>query len=241
MNEIIQRNKNVPKGQQSPRSGPGGFAADSWSDAEDKVAAEMNAENGQPVTIPHTLPDYSLKPRNRPADYLLHRREKLDLEAPYQRGSVWDLGRRQNLLRSLLMGLPVGSVIMNKRYSDRFPVRIQSGSDPRAAYGIIDGKQRIEALRAMADGEFGIPAEWVPERFRGTLVDVEFKGQMVPGVRIDSADHPFMSVLGDFPISTIEAEVATIEEEAEIFLLINTGGVDQTDEGIANAEAVAGH
>ena len=81
----------------------------------------------------------------------------------------------------------------------------------------------------------------MPERFRGTLVDVEFKGQMVPGVRIDSADHPFMSVLGDFPISTIEAEVATIEEEAEIFLLINTGGVDQTDEGIANAEAVAGH
>lgn len=236
----IQRNKNVPKGQQSPRSGPGGFAAGSWTDAEDKVGSEMNTENGQPVTIPHTLPDYSLRQRNRPADYLLHRREKLDLEAPYQRASVWDVARRQNLIRSLLMGLPVGAVIMNKRYTDRNLVSIQSGSHPGAAYGVIDGKQRIETLRAMADGEFGIPAEWVPERFRGALVDVEFKGQLVPGVRVDSVDHPFMSILGDFPIATIEAEVETIEEEAEIFLLINTGGVEQTDDGIANAAAVAG-
>ncbi len=234
----IQRNKNVPRGRQSPRSGPGGFAADSWTDAEDKVASEMNAENGQPVTIPHTLPEYSLKPLNRPADFLLFRREKLDLEAPYQRGSVWDLGRRQNLLRSMLMGLPIGAVVLNKRYSDRHPVRIQSGSHPEALYGIIDGKQRIEALRAMADGEFGIPAEWVPERFRGALVDVEFRDQLVPGVRVDSEDHPFFAHLCNFPIPAIEAEVATIEEEAEIFLLINFAGVAQTDADRANATVV---
>jgi hypothetical protein len=187
-----------------------------------------------------TLPNYSLHARNRLADYLLYNREKLDLCAPYQRDSVWDLGRRQNLIRSLLMGLPVGSVIMNKRYGHRGLVLIASGSHPNATYGVIDGKQRIETLRAMFDGAFGIPAEWVDERFQGPLVDIEYGGQMVPGVRVTGEDHPFADVITNFPISTIEAEVETIEEEAEIFLLINTGGVDQSAAGIANAADVAG-
>jgi hypothetical protein len=228
----IPRNKNAKPGEMSERSGPGGFARNSWTESDVDLTS---------TPVPRTLPSYSLNQRNRPADYLLHRRTNLDLNPPYQRGSVWDLGRRQNLVRSLLMGLPVGSVILNKRYGHDNPVTIVSGSHAGALYGVIDGKQRIETLRAMFDGEFGIPAEWVEERFRGPLVDVEYNGQMVPGVRVDSEDHPFTGLLSDFPISTIEAEVQTLEEEAEIFLLINTGGVEQTAEGLANATVISGH
>lgn len=200
---------------------------------EDGVALEAG------IPVPRTLPNLSLNQRSRPADYLLSNRHKLDLNPPYQRGSVWDLARRQNLMRSLLMGVPVGSVILNKRYGHDHAVSVVSGSDPRALYGVIDGKQRIETLRAMADGEFGIPAEWVDERFQGALVDVEYDGRQVRGVRVDGPDHPFLSILQDFPISTIEAEVRTVEEEAEIFLLINTGGVEQTTDSLATASTVA--
>ena len=40
------------------------------------------------------------------------RGEWMDLNAPYQRGSVWTLDMRRNLIKSLLMGLPVGSIIV---------------------------------------------------------------------------------------------------------------------------------
>jgi hypothetical protein len=169
--------------------------------------------SGRFLPMERTLPEHRLVAHYRPADWLLFRRDRLNLDAPYQRGSVWGLTRRQNLLKSMLMGLPVGSFLINDRGSGKLFV--------------VDGKQRTEALMAFADGEFGIPAEWVDERFQGPLTAVEYDGKIVPGVTITSENHVFTSVLHNMQISTLESAVKTEADEAIIFQLINSGGVDQ--------------
>jgi len=175
-----------------------------------------------------TLPNYELKPHTRPADWVLEGRERFDLNPPYQRAYVWNIPRKRELIRSLPMGLPIGAIIIN----------VRSNMVTNTRYAIVDGKQRIEALRDMADGQIGIPAEWVPLRFQGRgtmLVD----GEKVPAVVVDSPEHPFMSLLMNFPLSTIEANVPRVEDEAMIFYLVNSAGVPQAYDTVQRAQKLA--
>jgi len=90
------------------------------------------------------------------------RPELFDLDAPYQRGSVWTEQQR-NLIKSLYMGLPVGSVVIS-RLSER----------AARPYRVVDGKQRILAVRAWCSGQLAVPAGW----FRpGDLADDSHYGQ----------------------------------------------------------------
>ena len=173
------------------------------------------------------LPSYKLTPHTRPADYVLYRRELFELDPPYQRASTWGLSERQDLLKSLLMGLPTGSIVLNMR-------------PEHGVRAVVDGKQRIETLRAFYDGEFGIPAEWVDPRWVGTTVPIEYDGATVDGVVLGKGIHPFDAVVENFPLSFIEAQVSTVAEEAVIFGLVNSGGVAQTPADLARAQKVAG-
>jgi hypothetical protein len=63
---------------------------------------------------------------------------RYDLNAPYQRDTVWEVTRRRNLIRSLLMGIPTGTLILSD-----LPYR--EGSEHY--FRVVDGKQRIEPAR----------------------------------------------------------------------------------------------
>jgi hypothetical protein len=88
-------------------------------------------------------------------------RDKYDLSAPYQRDSVWTVDRRRNLIRSLLMGLPIGNIILS-----HLPYR---GGSPYS-YRVIDGKQRIETLRMFANDEFSVPGDWFTDTKTGESI-----------------------------------------------------------------------
>lgn len=105
---------------------------------------------------------------------------------------------------------------------------------------VVDGKQRIETLRAVADGLLPSPAVWVDERFQGRTQTVDIDGEAISCVIVDRYDHPFLRVLGDFQLPAVEAKVKTIAEEAELFELINFGGVAQTDADRKRAAEIAG-
>lgn len=175
---------------------------------------------------PAPLPRLSLQSYNHTVMHYTMDRDDgdiFDLETPYQRGSVWDEPRRQALIRSMLMGLPVGSVVINKR-----------GYQFQKMYAVVDGKQRIETLRAFENDEFAVPRHWFEDRF------VEEPDSSDPDVRFSE-----LSVIGrrhwsNRPFPTLEANVGTIGEEAEIYRLINTGGVDQTPDDLANAASYEG-
>lgn len=64
-----------------------------------------------------------------------------DLDPPFQRRNVWSDKRASLYIESLLLGCPVPAITLAER---------SSGAGPQ--YVVIDGKQRLTALRRFVDG-----------------------------------------------------------------------------------------
>jgi hypothetical protein len=160
------------------------------------------------------------------------------LDPPYQRGSVWDVVRRRNLVRSLLMGLPIGAVTINER-DHRF-----EDYDPAIFAAVVDGRQRIETIRAFVDSQFAVPADWFTGDDNGDyLVDgvalepIDMAGEQVPGVRYDQLTRLGRGLFDRTSVAVNHARVLTVAAEAELFLLLNFGGVPQSDADEERARA----
>lgn len=146
------------------------------------------------------------------------------LDPPYQRGLVWGVERKRKLIRSLLMGIPVGTIIVNDRQK-HYDAFMEAGYSLDEAYAmsVIDGKQRITAIRDFYDNRFSIPAHWLDESH---ITDAARNH--------DEITYADMTPLGQrvfkmLPISITTASVDSVAAEAEIFDLINFGGVAQGD------------
>jgi hypothetical protein len=175
------------------------------------------------------LPKLVLQNYNRSVDHVIspRMRDEFELDTPYQRGAVWDEERRRDLIRSSLMGLPIGAITVNER-------PFKAG---RPQYAVVDGRQRIETFRAFVDDEFPIPGTWL-DADEDIAETVEVPGWPVRGVYHSGMTVPAQRGFSFRPLVTQEASVKTIAQEAEIFRLLNAGGVAQTEETMANALAV---
>jgi hypothetical protein len=138
----------------------------------------------------------------------------IDVDPPYQREPVWDADRRRNLIRSILIGLPIGALTFNERAFPHWRV-------------CIDGKQRLLAVRAFISGELRVPTEWwTPDCFDSfTSTDAgEFvswgnltqRGRRIFDAQATTVTHT-ARLRGD----------GIVEKETELFNLINYGGVPQ--------------
>lgn len=176
---------------------------------------------------------------------------KFDLDAPYQRASVWTPEQRVALIKSLLMGLPIGSVIIAK-------LPFKTG---RAHWRVVDGKQRIETIRAFWADEFAVPREWFRDyeltEAGSAFADVRFSelsqaGQRrlgnatVSALEFDSGtrwvfdpEHPTAQKRGSQWRTEPRNDEQMIAAEAELYGLVNGGGTPQTDADMANAATYA--
>lgn len=105
------------------------------------------------------LSELRLNQTNRPVEVVDCWRDDgggILLSPPYQRGDVWGTIRRRNFIRSLLMGVPIPSIVINDRMNAE-----GWGDDFRIA--VIDGKQRITTIFMFLDDNLSIPAEWFHE------------------------------------------------------------------------------
>lgn len=67
-------------------------------------------------------------------------RMDLDVDTPYQRGPVWTQEQRQNLVRSLLRGLPIPAIVLNDRANPDWVARNGHPLDTDTPYSaVIDG------------------------------------------------------------------------------------------------------
>ncbi|WP_417744814.1 DUF262 domain-containing protein [Rosistilla oblonga] len=148
----------------------------------------------------------SLQQTNRPIETLRFWSESGDLliDPPYQRGDVWGLKRRRNLIRSILLGIPIPSIIINNRESAEW-VNDQS-------IAVIDGRQRIQSVLGFLNSRFAVPGEWFG------LDD------MVRFAELPIVDQRRMR---NKPLAFSEGSLKTLEDEREVFELVNFGGVPQ--------------
>lgn len=145
-----------------------------------------------------------LSTTNRPLDVLKHWQQEgyLYLDAPYQRGDVWGKLRRKNLIRSILLGIPIPSLIINDRFAAGWGEEI----------AVIDGKQRISSILMFLNNELEVPGKWFG-----------LEGEITFDVLPIAQKRRFRG----HAIGFSEGKLESLEQEIEVFELINYGGVPQ--------------
>jgi len=146
-----------------------------------------------------------LQQTNRPLDTVLFwfAQGRLLMDPPYQRGDVWGPIRQRNLVKSILQGIPIPSIIINDRSRRR---------EPEFVFAVIDGKQRLTAVLKFLNSELMVPGEWF-----GGNGEVMF-------CELPRAEQRHIE---NTPLAFCEGSLATIEDEREVFELVNFGGVPQ--------------
>lgn len=141
---------------------------------------------------------------------------ELVLDPSYQRDSVWTADQRLALVRSILSGIPIGAVFLNTR------------PDPVEPYRVVDGRQRIEAMRDFVAGLVRFPAAWVAS---ADLAGVPDAAGMVAFSDLSVAAQRVIRMTTK--VSAYETRLETEDEERELFRLINFTGTPM--EGPASA------
>jgi hypothetical protein len=162
----------------------------------------------------------------------------LDLNPEYQRGDVWTEDQRVALIRSWLTGTPTGVVIFNDRTTPEW--KQANGYDPtdrgEPMYACIDGKQRITTAYMWYDDALAVPASWFP----ADVVTSTENTEDGPYVRISGLTKSArLKFANRAHLSIAMAKVATVADEAEIYLLVNGGGTPQSEADMGNAARVA--
>jgi hypothetical protein len=103
-----------------------------------------------------------------------------------------------------LLGIPIGSVIINDRMGAKWHDDVQ--------YAVIDGKQRIVTITMFLEGDLRVPGEWFD--MPGEVSFSEIPIAIQRGI----SNRGFPCLMGFLP---------TLESEREVFELVNFGGVPQ--------------
>lgn len=203
---------------------------------------------------PDPLPEVRLSPLAytaghwlpRPATGPFEENDPFDLSAPYQRGSVWSNEQRRSLIRSFIMGVPVGAVIIST-----LPSREATASGYH--WRIVDGKQRVETMRAFVAGQVPTPGWWWREDdcehrdwSHVVYADLTVRGQRsvdmrwsLPALQADlMVEWLGMSESGKW-LTRSRSSAEILIAEAELYALINGGGTPQTEDDMEKAATVA--
>lgn len=172
---------------------------------------------------------------DNPTDGTDPRRGGLELDAPYQRGDVWSASDRRLLIKSFLLGLPVPAVITNNRFAAGW---IDPDGERDYRLAVVDGKQRVTTLLMWLDDELTLPAWWIPQDDVANTSD-EVDGE--PHVRRGDLTGTGERILrGRLKLPVAEAQLTTLQEEAELYLLLNRGGVEHTAADLKKAADLLG-
>lgn len=162
------------------------------------------------------LRSYTMNSTARPIEFFLENtssRPRFDVDQPYQRGISWGRKRSQNLIKSIVAGVPIPAIVMNDRLGAEFSHPSYS-QDRNWSYAIVDGKQRLAAIKRFTSDHLAVPSEWSTDGHTG---EAHF-GDLPP-----AQQRFFLNT----PLSVVESCFSTLNEERELFDLINFGGLAQ--------------
>lgn len=190
------------------------------------------------------LPTYHLYPTNRNAeDIVEHLLPQMDADPEYQRDHVWTVEQRRELIKSWIMGVPTGVVIINNRWNPGW--RRTTGEDvvkrqDGKLWALIDGKQRVETARWWFQDMLPVPADWFPAEHVERTLDFGVYPHAKKFVKFSGLCRPAQRKQGMWPMPVVEATLPSPQAEAELFLLVNGGGTGQEPEVMERARKLAG-
>ncbi len=136
-------------------------------------------------------------------------KDKIDLSPRYQRRFRWDAARQSRLIESFLMNVPIPPIFLSE---DRY-----------GTYAVIDGKQRLFAIREFIRGRL---------KLKGLKVFEEINGQS-----IDDLPSRLRDILQTR--ATLRAIIILPQSDSEVkfevFKRLNTGGVRLNPQEVRNS------
>ncbi len=186
------------------------------------------------------LPDYRLSASNKTAREVARNMVPLmDLNPPYQRGTVWNGDQRIALVKSWATGVPVPPVILNDRDTPGWAAEMGplAYDDDVRTWAVVDGKQRIQTAVAWHAGELAVSASWFPAGHVDAVTDTA-DGPYVTYVGLSRSWQRRLGTTCMLPV--IEAKLPSLQAEAELYLLVNGSGTGQSGADMARAARIAG-
>jgi hypothetical protein len=157
------------------------------------------------------------------------------VDPPYQRTSVWSTEQRIGLVESWCRGIPIPSLVVNNRATPSYRGAWQGPRQGNITYAVVDGRQRVETAIAWFTSKLAVPASWFPKDGVETAVETEDG----PYVRYSGLSKPQQrGVAFSFKLPCAEARLLNIEEEAHLYLLLNSAGTAQTTADLDRARAI---
>ena len=150
------------------------------------------------------------------------RRGNIQLNPRFQRRDAWTAARKSKFIESLFLGLPIPQLVLaeNRRR--------------RGSYIVIDGKQRLLALRQFAAA--ATDDEFDELRLRGLEVRPELNGKTLSRLQ---DDLDFQDALAAFENQTIRTVVVRNWPDEDflymVFLRLNTGSVPLSPQELRQA------
>lgn len=159
----------------------------------------------------------------------------LDLNPPYQRGSVWSTDQRIDLVRSWLTGVPIPAVCINDRFAVAQKGRVFEGGN-KDTYAVVDGKQRIETAILWFDGDLPVPASWFNPEDVETTVSTD-DGDYVTFTGLNKTLQRVIKT--EFKIPVMSPTLNSVQEEAALYVLLERSGVSQSKNDVERASKIA--
>lgn len=149
-------------------------------------------------------------------------RGNIDLNPSFQRRSAWSDKKQSFFIESLILGLPIPQLIL--------------AEDPsrKGAYIVIDGKQRLLAIRRFASVDDG--AGFKPLKLKGLSERNDLNRKSCEDLKRDLAHDQDVSAFENSTIRTVV--IRNWKQEAylwEVFLRINTGSVQLSPQELRQA------
>ena len=189
------------------------FEVDPSAEAEDDLEPSSPERSSDAVV---TGTDWTAETILRQLD-----RGNIELNPRFQRRETWTDQRKSSFIESLVMGLTIPQLVLAER------------TDKRGSYLVIDGKQRLIALRrfaADADGDFE------PLKLRGMEVRHDLEGMTLASMH-DSPE--FLEDVSAFENQTIRTVVVRAWPDENflfrVFLRLNTGSVPLSPQELRQA------
>lgn len=136
----------------------------------------------------------------------------------FQRSQVWSLEQKQQLIYSILSGVPIGNFFINETFVEHTsrPGHHDSDGMYRLNDVLYDGMQRFLAIFEFLSGDFEIT--W--GGYTGTIIDFQ------PSLR--------RHILR-YSVSLIQTDFTDWNDLIDYYILINKGGIAHTDEDFKKA------
>ena len=132
------------------------------------------------------------------------------MDAPYQRGIVWDLNMKRMFIQSIMVGIIPNALIFNNLYDEK---------EQRTTKVCIDGKQRLTSIVEFMNGNFSVSLDGVEFNYLSGMIGkakADFSGTKMFVVEYTNLSYDmelaiFRRIQNGKPLSTGELVKCHIE------------------------------